>query len=112
MGDGPALGSDCLQAGARRFPHKSCQKQQKREEGEDRDDTGLDVFHWHAIEPPGNPDMSMPRRCCWCMEVRCSGAHMNSCVLGQSKNEQRAKRPQQVTVRHLNWLRFVACWPE
>ena len=42
-----------------------------REKGENKDDTGLDVYHWHgpgvvcATEPPTNLDLSFLDRCYW-----------------------------------------------
>ena len=40
-----------------------------REKGESKDDTGLDVYHWHGpgvvcvAEPPANLDLSLLDRC-------------------------------------------------
>ena len=62
-----------------------------REKGENKDDTGLDVYHWHgpgvvcATEPPTNLDLSFLDRCYWI--VHCSGAHMNSCAQIRLMNE-------------------------
>ena len=53
-----------------------------RENGENKDDTGLDVYHWHgpgvvcATEPPANLDLSLLDRCYWVVHgsalIRCT----------------------------------------
>ena len=65
-----------------------------REKGENKDDTGLDVYHWHgpgvvcATEPPANLDLSLLDRCYWVVHGSALfGAHMTAAPRKRLMNE-------------------------
>ena len=70
-----------------------------REKGESKDDTGLDVYHWHgpgvvcATEPPANLDLSLLDRCYWVVHgsalIRCTHEQLRPETVDERDNRER-----------------------
>ena len=69
-----------------------------REKGESKDDTGLDVYHWHGpgvvclTEPPANLDLSLLDRCYWVVHgsalIRCTHEQLRPETVDERNNRE------------------------